>query len=321
MSETFVPSRISVIMPCYNAASFVEEAVNCVMGQTYPDVELIVVDDGSTDGSVDILQQLAAQHPSRLALLFQDRMGPYPARNLGLEHAHGGRVAFLDADDYWTPDCLEKLCAAMDGQQADIAYCGWQNVGTGAPGTEPYIPPDFSLLDTAAEFLRSCPWPIHAALVRREAIDAVKGFSERRFSAMDYDLWLRLYAHTQKIVRVPEVMAFYRWHDKGQISKTKWKQVLDALQVRRDFVAHHAERVAHLPRERVIELSDGFLLREAYRAYWHRNLADAHKLFRRAFVQGVWKAGDLKYILPALLPGAWFEWLVNKADQLKEKRA
>ena len=321
MSETFVPSRISVIMPCYNAASFVEEAVDCVMGQTYPDVELIVVDDGSTDGSVDILQQLAAQHPSRLTLLFQDRMGPYPARNLGLEHAHGGRIAFLDADDYWTPDCLEKLCAAMDGQQADIAYCGWQNVGMGAPGTDPYIPPDYSQMDTAAEFLRSCPWPIHAALVRREAIDAVKGFSERRFSAMDYDLWLRLYAHTRKIVRVPEVMAFYRWHDKGQISKIKWKQVLDALQVRRDFVAHHPERVSHLPRERVIELSDGFLLREAYRAYWHRNLTDAHKLFRRAFVQGVWKTGDLKYILPALLPGAWFEWLVNKADQLKEKRA
>ena len=320
MSETFVPSRISVIMPCYNAAAFVREAVNCVMGQTYPDVELIVVDDGSTDGSIDILQQLAAQHPSRLTLLFQDRMGPYPARNLGLEHAHGGRVAFLDADDYWTVDALDKLATAMDDHKADIAYCGWQNVGMGAPGTEPYIPPDYTQMDTAAEFLRSCPWPIHAALVRREAIDAVKGFSERRFSAMDYDLWLRLYAHTQKIVRVPEVMAFYRWHDQGQISKTKWKQVLDALQVRRDFVAHHPERIAHLSKDRVIELSDGFLLREAYRAFWQRNLTDAQKLFRRALLQGLWKAGDLKYLLPALLPDTWFQWLVIKSDRIKEKR-
>lgn len=321
MNETFVPSRISVIMPCYNAAPFIGDAVDCVMGQSYPDVELIVVDDGSTDGSVDILQQLAARHPSRVTLLFQDRMGPYPARNLGLEHAHGGRVAFLDADDYWSPDALDKLAAALDSHKADIAYCGWQNVGTSAPGTDPHIPPDYSLQDTAAEFLRSCPWPIHAALVRREAIDAVKGFSERRFSAMDYDLWLRLYAHTQKIVRVPEVMAFYRWHDQGQISKTRWKQVLDALQVRRDFVAHHPERVAHLPRARVVELSDGFLLREAYRAYWQRNLIDAHKLFRNAFVQGVWKMGDLKYLLPALLPLEWFQWLVANADRLKEKRA
>lgn len=320
MSEHFDPKLISVVMPCYNAAAFVEEAVSCVMNQTYPHVELIVVDDGSTDASVDILQQLAAQYSPRLSLQYQYHVGPFPARNLGLKHARGGRIAFLDADDYWSPDALEKLSTALDTHRADIAYCGWQNVGEGAPGTKPHIPPDYSQMDTAAEFLRSCPWPIHAALVRREAIDAVKGFSERRFSAMDYDLWLRLYAHTQKMVRVPEVMAFYRWHDQGQISKTKWKQVLDALQVRRDFVAHHPERVAHLPGSKVHELSDGFLMREAYRAYWQRELFDAQKLFRRAFTKGLWKAGDLKYLLPALLPAALFQWLVSTSDRQKEKR-
>lgn len=320
MSDTFIiPTRISVIMPCYNAANFVEEAVNCVMNQTYPDVELIVVDDGSTDGSVAILQRLVTQHSPRLILLHQDHKGPFPARNFGLKHAHGGRIAFLDADDYWTLNALEKLAASMQSNHADIAYCGWQNVGIGAPGTAPHIPPDYSQMDTAAEFLRSCPWPIHAALVRREVIDAVKGFSERRFSAMDYDLWLRLYAHTQKLVRVAEVMAFYRWHDKGQISKTKWKQVLNALQVRRDFVTNHPERIAHLSKNKVLELSEGFLLGEAYRSYWQRNLIDAQQLFRRAFVQGLWKTSDLKYLLPALLPGILFKWLVSIADQPKEK--
>ena len=320
MNEAFVPTRISVIMPCYNAAAYVEEAVSCVMNQTYSEVELIVVDDGSTDGSAGILQALAAQHAPRIQLYFQDRQGPYPARNLALEHAHGGYVAFLDADDYWAPDALEKLLAALNENQADIAYCGWQNVGEGAPGTQPFVPPDYSQMDTAAEFLRSCPWPIHAALVRREAIDAVKGFSERCFSAMDYDLWLRLYARTQKLVRVPVVMAFYRWHDKGQISKIKWKQVLDALQVKRDFLSHNPERVSHLPKDKVIELSDGFLLREAYRAYWQRNLKDAQKLFRRALVLGGWKGEDLKYLLPALLPATWFQWLVANSDRIREKR-
>ena len=321
MSETLVPARISVVMPCYNAVSFVEEAVNCVMSQTYLDIELIVVDDGSTDGSTKVLQRLAARYSPRLTLLSQDRKGPYPARNLGLRHARGGRVAFLDADDYWTAGALGKLVIEMDARQADIVYCGWQNVGEGAPGTAPYIPPDYSEMDTAAEFLRSCPWPIHAALVRREALDAVHGFSERRFSAMDYDLWLRLYAYTQKIVRVPEVMAFYRWHDKGQISKTKWKQVIDAWQVRRDFVAQHPARVAHLSAERVRELTDGFLLQEAYRAYWRRSLTSAQKLFRRAFMQGAWKLADLKYLLPALLPNTWFKWLVAKTERAREKCA
>ena len=321
MSEALFPFRISVIMPCYNAAAFVEEAVSSVMNQSYADVELIVVDDGSRDGSVRILQQLSGRHSPRLQLLYQNHMGPYPARNRGLQHAKGGRIAFLDADDYWTPDCLEKLANELDASQADIAYCGWRNVGVGAPGTEPYVPPDYLQMDTAAEFLRSCPWPIHAALVRRAAIDAVGGFSERRFSAMDYDLWLRLYAHTQKLARVPEVMACYRWHDQGQISKTTWKQVLDSAQVRRDFVANHPKRVAHMPAAKVRELSDGFLLREAYRAYWQRNLFDAQILFRRALVRGLWTTRDLRYLLPALLPGPLFAWLVRIANRVREVRA
>lgn len=309
-------TRISVIMPCYNAASYVREAVECVMSQSYRDVELIVVDDGSSDGSTDILRELATLYAPRICLLSQDRKGPYPARNLALSHANGARVAFLDADDYLALDCLQELSDALDRAHADIAYCGWQNVGDGAPGGEPYIPPDYCAIDTAAEFLRSCPWPIHAALINREAIHAVGGFSERRFSSMDYDLWLRLFAHTQKIVRVPKVLAFYRWHGSGQISKTKWKQVLDALQVRRDFIREYPERISHLSPDRVDDLCDGFLLREAYRAYWQRNLEDAQKLFRHALRQGVWKARDLRYLLPALLPSLIFQGCIRAADRL-----
>lgn len=310
MSSASLSSRISVVMPCYNAAPFVVEAVECVMGQSHGNVELIIVYDGSTDGSKAILQALAESHPQRIVLLHQDRRGPYPARNLGLKHAKGDLVSFLDADDYLSQDCLEKLAGALERQAADLAYCGWQNFGEGAPGSQPYVPPDYATMDTAAEFLRSCPWPIHAALVRREAVEAIGGFSERCFSSMDYDFWLRLYAHTQRIVRVPEVMAFYRWHGGGQISKTRWKQVLDALQVRRDFIAQHPERVSHLSQAKLSELSDGYLMREAYRSYWKRELEDAQKLFRAALREGSWKASDLRYLIPATLPGSVFRRLV-----------
>jgi glycosyltransferase involved in cell wall biosynthesis len=315
MSESFAPNRISVIMPCYNAAAFVEEAVNSVMNQTYADFELLVVDDGSTDGSIDILQQLAARHSPHLNLILQHHLGPYPARNIGLKQAHGGLVAFLDADDYWSPDTLEKLAAALDVNTADIAYCGWQNVGEGSPGKEPYLPPDYGQIDTAAEFLRSCPWPIHAALVRREVIDAVNGFSERCFSAMDYDLWLRLYAHTQRLVRVPEVLAFYRWHDKGQISSVKWKQVLDAWLVRRDFVRNNPSLVAHIPTALLRELTDQCLLDAGYTAYWKRDLATSQKLFRQALKIGHWRLKDLKYFLPALLPENMYRSLIMRTDK------
>lgn len=315
MNEHFVPTRISVIMPCYNAAAFVEEAVNSVMSQTHADVELIVVDDGSTDGSVDILKQLAIHHSPRLNLLFQQRRGPYPARNLGLQHARGERVAFLDADDYWTPDCLEKLSAALDTHHADIAYCGWQNIGTGAPGTQPHVPPKYEDDDPVARFLKGCPWPIHAALIRRETMDAVSGFSERCFSAMDYDLWLRILAVTRNMIRVPEVLSFYRWHDKGQISSVKWKQVLDAWRVRQDFVMNNPALVSHIPRDTLRGLIHQCLLDAGYKAFWKRDLASSQKLFHQALKSGHWKVKDLKYLLPALLPEKIYRSLIRHADK------
>ena len=104
---------ISVIMPCFNAAPYVEEAIESVLGQTYRNVELVVVDDGSTDGSDAIVAALVAANPERVNIAYTSRVGPYPARNAGLERAHGVLIAFLDADDWWLPDALEKLHAAV----------------------------------------------------------------------------------------------------------------------------------------------------------------------------------------------------------------
>ena len=304
---------ISVIMACYNAASYVEEAVSSVLRQTYQYTEVIVVDDGSRDASPDIVKHLAETHPGRVRLKHLKHSGPYPARNLGLSHARGDYIAFLDADDWWREDCLEKLLGTLQENGADLTYCGWQNVGEHMLNPEPYIPPAYETEDPAAAFLKSCPWPIHAALVRRSVLDAVEGFSERLFSSMDYDLWLRVLAHTSNIVRVPEVLAYYRWHGQGQISTIRWKQVLDAVQVRRDFITHHPDMVKHLSSEALYQLVDGQLLHEAYRTYWSRDLLNAQKLFRAAFARRAWHAKDLKYLLPALLPSRLFKGIVNLA--------
>lgn len=314
------PGLISVIMPSYNAAPYLAEAVASVMTQTYPQVELIIIDDGSRDESVAIAQRLVEAHPGRILLLEQANSGPYPARNLGLSRARGEFIAFLDADDWWSPDCLVKLHAALTASPAILAYCGWQNSGPGAPGTAPYIPPDYSAGDATTAFLRSCPWPIHAALVRRTAIDAVSGFSVRCFSSMDYDLWLRLFAHDQRLVRVPEVLAFYRWHDHGQISKTKWKQVLDARTVRQDFIDQNPTLVAGLEATELQRLVDEPLLKEAYRAYWKRDLVSARRLFRKAFAHRAWHAADLKYLLPTLLPEKLYQSIITTIDRQPRPR-
>lgn len=309
------PELISVVMPCFNARSFLEQAVRSALGQDYGNVELIVVDDGSTDGSPALLARVADEYAGRVTILHQDNRGPYPARNVGLQHARGSLIAFLDADDWWADDCLGKLHRALNAAKADAAYCGWQNVGEGAPGKEAYIPPAYEAEDTAALFLKGCPWPIHAALLQRSLLERTGGFSTRHFSSMDYDLWLRILAMTRNFVRVPEVLAFYRWHGEGQISSVKWRQVLDAWQVRKDFIREHPEQVAHLPQAALRELVDGVVLRAGYAAYWKRDLVSAQRLFRTAARRGYWRLRDAKYVLPSLLPQGLYRRLVDSADR------
>lgn len=298
-------------MPCYNAQAYLREAVDCVLGQTYSPVELIVIDDGSTDRSREILQD----YSGRLVLLHQARAGPYPARNLGLAGAKGEFVAFLDADDYWSRDFLEKLHAALTDSDAALAYCGWRNIGSIDRGTDPYVPPDYETGNKLEAFLRGAsPWPIHAALIRRSAIEAVGGFDESLHSCMDYDLWLRL-AVARPIVRVPEVLASYRFHDSGQITSKEWLQARNVWLVKRKFVREHPDLTSGLATRRLRELIDGGLADRAYRAYWRRDLISARRIFRMVLRTGYWTAKDLRYLLPALLPEGAYKRLIALTDR------
>ena len=286
-----------------------EATINSVFRQSYPHIELIIVDDGSTDRSPALLLEAAKKYPA-LTVLSQVNSGPYPARNLALQHAKGELIAFLDADDYWTLDCLEKLYQALVEANADLSYCGWQNIVENGQDGVPYVPPDYESGDIFSYFLKGCPWPIHAALTRKNIVDKVGGFSTRCFSAMDYDFWIRLSAVTQNIVRVPEVLAFYRWHNHGQISSVKWRQVLDAWRVRKDFATQHAELIKHLGLSTRNELINGPVKKQAIEAFWKRDLVSAQKLFRVLLATGFWQLSDIKYLMPALLPLSLYRKLV-----------
>lgn len=286
------------------------------MNQSYPNVELIVIDDGSNDGSVEILKRRVAVDPGRIKLLFQRRGGPYPARNLGLQNADGSFVAFLDADDWWSTDCIEKLHSALAQSNAVLAYCGWQNIGVQGGKADPYVPPDYEAGDKAEMFLRAAsPWPIHAALVRREKIITIGGFDTHWPSCMDYDLWLRI-AVTNPIVLVPEVMAFYRHHGGGQITSKQWVQAENSRLVKNKFVKENPQLVSHFSQIKLKQLIDGEFLRRGYNAYWQRDLTTAWHIFRKSLVIGGWKVGDLKYLIPAfLLPLPVFARLISLLDR------
>jgi len=314
ITQNIPPTKglISVIMPCFNGKKYLREAIESVRQQTYSHVELIVVDDGSTDGSQDILREYGEQ----ITVIKQENQGPYPARNLGLQHAQGEFAAFLDADDYWRADCLELLHKALANSNAALAYCGWQNIGLPGKRGAPYIPPNYEAGNKAEQFLRAAaPWPIHAALVRRSALEEVGGFDLQWPTCMDYDLWLRL-GLTRLIVRVEDVLAFYRHHNEGQITSKQWRQAKNSWLVKKKFVESNLEAVADIPTARLKDLIDGGLLRRGYDAYWKHDLVSAQKIFRVVLRECTWGGSDLKYLLPALLP----EWVYIKLVQTLSSR-
>ena len=307
---------VSVVMPCFNAEAYVREAIGSVLSQSYENLELLFVDDGSTDASVGIATDLAKQSRGRVTILHTRREGPYPARNLALSRAKGEFVAFLDADDYWSPDFVQKMLPPLlDRDAAALTYCGWQNFGATARASEPFVPPDYESDGKVEMFLRSAaPWPIHAALVRKSVLDAAGGFDTNFTTCMDYDLWLRI-GTAHAIVRVPEVLAFYRHHDRGQITSKQWRQAENVWLVKKKFVAASPALVARIARPRLKELIDGSFLRRGYDCYWRRDLVSARRIFRRSLRTGGWKLKDLKYLLPALLPEAPYLAVIGRADR------
>lgn len=311
---------ISVLMPCHNAAPYVGEAVASVLAQTYPHVQLVIVDDGSTDGSSDVLQQLAAGHPERITLVYQNRAGPWAARNHALARAHGRFIAFLDADDTWAPEALARLYAALDVARADIAWGGWQTTGAAATAPQPHLPPAADAAAALDHAFEHGAWPLNALLIHHPRLDALHGFSERLPTAMDFDLWLRLLAGAPVLAAVPEALAQRRLYPRGDARIPQWQQVSDAVAVRRDFARHHPDAVAHYTPARRDELIYAPLLREAYRCHWRNDTESARRLFRRALRSADWQAGDLKHLVASLLPALLYRGLVDLVTRRRSAR-
>ncbi|HYW08906.1 MAG TPA: glycosyltransferase family 2 protein, partial [Longimicrobium sp.] len=116
--------RVSVVTPCHNAAPFVGETVECLLAQTHADVEHILVDDASSDGSWEVIQGWVARHPERIrAIRVAENRGPAYARNRGVELSTGDYLMFLDADDVVTPETVAALVAAVRDRPLGVAFC------------------------------------------------------------------------------------------------------------------------------------------------------------------------------------------------------
>lgn len=292
---------VSIVMPCFNASQHLEMSIGSVQAQTRPDWELIVVDDGSTDGSWAALNALAVAD-TRVRIFQQPNLGAAAARNHGLREVRGRYTAFLDSDDTWDPRFLESMVAALESEpDAGIAYCGWQNLGVAGGRGAPFIPPDYENQTKLEALLEGCRWPIHGALTRSELIQECGGFDETLSSCMDYDLWLRL-GTSHRLALVPQVLAYYHHHAGEQITKNGARIALNHWRAQRKFLEQHADARIQLGERRIRDLTDGGLLQRGYAAYWKRDLAAARKIFRRVMTQRYGGPKDWLYMLPCLLP-------------------
>ena len=303
---------VSIIMPCYNAANHLSASVGSVLAQTFADWELIAVDDGSSD---DTLAWLQAQTDTRIHTRSQPNQGVSAARNAGLTAARGDYVAFLDADDTWSPGFLGAMLTTLQAHpDAILAYCGWQHLQPSGNHGEPFIPPNYETPHKAEALLASCRWPIHAALVKRDAVLAANGFDPLLKNAEDFALWLRV-GTTAPIVQVPKVLAFYHLHEGEQASDNQARAALQHWQAQLKYLGEHPAAMARLDPSYIRDLTLGELLRRGYACYWKRDLPAARQIFRTVMKQGYGTLRDWKYMLPAWLPESWHRWLLGQRDR------
>jgi glycosyltransferase involved in cell wall biosynthesis len=240
----------SAIIPAYNAAAYVGQAVRSALDQRGVRVEVAVIDDGSTDGTWEVLEGFG----DAIRRVRQERGGPYRARNLGARLARGEWLAFLDADDEWLPDKLARQLALAD-ERTGLVYGDVLNFGDcgrvkervsdsvcflEGDVFEPLLLDNFVILSTV--------------LMRREWFERLRGFSESLQGVQDWDLWLR-YAAEGGLVKVcREPVARYRLHA-GQMSNDVERRTAERVEVIR--------RALRLPRGRAVSWG---VARRAYAA-------------------------------------------------------
>jgi glycosyltransferase involved in cell wall biosynthesis len=204
---------ISVIIAAFNAERTIGETLASVMKQTLPPLEILVVDDCSTDGTRDVVRSI----PGVTLIEQSANAGPAAARNVGVAASHGELIAFTDADDLWYPDHLEQSAAALQRwPQCGVAFSANDRFGRKQDTQYPEFPPDEPLSYRDA-LLHGNTIHLLTVVMRRDAFDAAGGFDAAMRYSEDYDLWLRCSLRT-KAVYTGALTASYRIHT-GQLNQ------------------------------------------------------------------------------------------------------
>lgn len=200
---------VSIVIPCYNQGHYLRQAIDSVLSQDYPRIELIVLDDGSTDGT----QAVLASYPDRFYRESHANMGQAGTLNKGWRMSKGEILSYLSADDFLLPGAVgrsvETLVAAPE---IVLTYCDFSRVDEESRALWQVRTPDFSYRDLAVGIICQ-PGP--GVFFRRDAFERAGFWNERLRQSPDYEYWLRLGLEGE-FVRIPEVLAAYRMHGESQ---------------------------------------------------------------------------------------------------------
>jgi glycosyltransferase involved in cell wall biosynthesis len=217
MSSQFLKQKVekvSVVIPSYNYGQFIGAAIESVLAQSYPIAEIIVIDDGSTDKT----EQIVKKFDNKVHYIKQKNSGVCAARNNGVKISRGDFIAFLDADDSWHPQKIEKqMNKFQSDSEIGLVHCGMREFDSETnktirlhlEGSEGWVAKDILLFDKNVII-----GPGGAIVIKREAFEEVKGFDTNLKIGEDWDFCYRV-ARKFKIGFVPEILVNYRNHGKN----------------------------------------------------------------------------------------------------------
>lgn len=221
MESKVLEPKVTVVLPAYNATQYIRETIDSVLKQSYQNFELLVIDDGSTDDTAEVVQAYV-QQDSRVQLISQPNQGVSAARNHGTRRASGELIAFLDADDLWVPHKLEAHVrhfssdAKLGMSFARIEYIDSNSKRTGQQShlrLKNILPQHFY-----QDNLACTPSNV---VVRREVLQEIGGFDSDLSGLADIDLFLRVSCSGWKVEGLDEVLVYYRFHPGGMSSHLK----------------------------------------------------------------------------------------------------
>lgn len=227
---------VSVILPCYNAEKFIEASIASIISQTYSNLEIIAIDDSSTDNTFSILQILS-KNDNRIKILHNEKnAGLVFSLNKGIVNAKGKYIARMDADDISLPQRIEKQIKFME-QHTDVALCGSgyliinsENKETGKIS----LPSENEEIKAALLFTNAFAHP--TVVIRKEILERCGLYEEGLVPAEDYELWIRI-AENYKIANIPAYLLKYRVHE-SNLTLTKKENQKHAFEI---ILNKHAE--------------------------------------------------------------------------------